>query len=438
MKEVDYIVYGDYLLTGTVDIDLILNGAVAVKGEKIIEVGTFDVLSKKYTAKKKIGGEGIAIFPGLINTHTHAPMVYFRGYADDIPFKDWLEKYIWPAESKWLSQEFVSDATKLACLEMINAGVTTYNDMYFFEEESAQSVKEIGIRAVLGKGVLDFASVVAKTVQEYIDNAEEFIRDFSGDDLILPAIAPHAPYTCAPDTYKKAKKLSEKYNIPLHTHLSETEWEVKEIKKRYGKPPIEHLDSLGILDSSVLAVHCVWPSDKEIRILASKDVGVSHCVISNLKLSSGISPVVKMQNEGVKVSFGTDSAASNNNLDVLSEMGIAARLHKVISNDPTALEARQAFYMATRIGAEVLGLGHKAGTIENGKAADIVIANLKKPHLTPIYNIYSHIVYSMRASDIDTVMVNGKIVLENRRLTNKSEEEILDRANWWRRKISNP
>jgi len=380
-------------------------------------------------------GEGKAVFPGLINTHTHAAMVYFRGIADDIPLTDWLKNHIWPAENRWLSPEFISDAVELACLEMLKGGVTTYNDMYFYEDAAGKSTKRMGMRAVLGSGILDFPSKSASTTDEYFVNAESFIKNWKGDELITPCIAPHALYTCGPESLKRARHVADKYDIPIHIHLSETRWEVNEIKNRFMMAPVEYLDSIGFLDERVLAAHCVWMTDGEIKILSQRRIGVSHCIESNLKLASGIAPVVKMLNAGVKVTFGTDGAASNNDLNILSEMSTAAKVHKALSNNPTVLDAKTILLMATRWSAEVLGLGDKIGSIEKGKMADIVTINLKKPHLTPIYNVYSHIVYAAMASDVETVMVNGKVVVNEGRLCNADEEEILIKASGWQKKI---
>lgn len=435
MQTVDYIICGDYVLPMDEKLTVIRDGAIAVKGPDILEVGTSKEIFEKYTSEVIIDGGGKAVFPGLINTHTHAAMVYFRGMADDIPLTDWLKNHIWPAESRWLSPEFISDAVELACLEMLKGGVTTYNDMYFYEYAAGKSTKRMGMRAVLGSGILDFPSKSASTTDEYFANAESFIKDWKGDDLITPCIAPHALYTCGTETLKKAKAMAEKFGVPLHIHLSETEWEVGEVMVRYKKKPIEYLEAIGFLDETVLAAHCTWVEDNEIELLAKRKVGVSHCMESNLKLASGFAPVVTMLMAGVKVTFGTDGAASNNDLNILSEMSTTAKVHKALSNNPTVLDAKTILLMATRWGAEVLGLGDKIGSIEKGKLADIVTINLKKPHLTPIYNVYSHIVYAAMASDVEEVMVNGKVVVNNGRLCNADEEEILIKAREWQKKI---
>jgi 5-methylthioadenosine/S-adenosylhomocysteine deaminase len=436
VEKVDFIIRADYLLTMEDDLRVIKDGAVAVKGATIKEIGTFAEISKHYTSEKILNGKEKVVFPGLINTHTHAAMVYFRGLADDLPLQEWLEKHIWPNEMKWLTSEFVDDAIELACLEMLKAGVTTYADMYFFEDTAGRKLEKIGMRGVLGSGIVDFPwKGVAESPDDYFRNVENLIKNWKGNELVTPCIAPHATFTCGPDNYKRAKEMADKYDVPLHTHLAETQFEVAEIQKRYGKTPVEYLDSIGFLSERVFAAHCIWVSDKEIEILAERKVGVSHCIESNLKLASGFAPVTKMLKAGVKIGFGTDGAASNNDLSILGEMSTAAKVHKAASQDPTVLDSRTALLMATRYGAEILRLGDKIGSLKPGKAADLVIANLKRPHLAPIYDIYSHIVYSMRPSDIETVMVNGKIVVDKGKLVTADEAEILAKAKIWQERI---
>jgi len=437
MISVDHIIYGDYILPMDQSFSVIEKGAVAIQGNKILDLGSSEEISRKYNSEKISAGEGRVVLPGFINTHTHAAMVYFRGIADDLPLTEWLNDHIWPAENTWLSPSFISDAVELACLEMLKGGVTTYNDMYFFEDAAGESSKRIGMRAVLGSGILDFPSVSARSTDEYLDNAKQFVKNWQDDELITPCIAPHALYTCGPDTLKKSKTLAEILNVPLHIHLSETQWEVGEVMARYHKRPVEYLADLGFLDESVLAAHCIWLHDKEIDLLAKYKVGVSHCMESNLKLASGFAPVVSMLTAGIKISFGTDGAASNNDLSILSEMATTAKVHKALSNNPTVLDAKTALLMATRWGAEVLGLGHLIGSIERGKIADIIIINIDKPHLTPLYNIYSHIVYAAMASDVEAVMVNGNMVINDRRLMTVDEAEILYKAKKWCEKIRN-
>ena len=436
MEKVDFIIRADYLITMEGDLSVINDGAVAVIGSDITDVGTFADISGKYTSGKIMEGKDKVVFPGLINTHTHAAMVYFRGLADDLPLQEWLEKHIWPNEMKWLSSEFVDDAVELACLEMLKAGVTTYADMYFYEDTAAGKVEKIGMRGVLGSGVIDFPwKDIAQSSDDYFRHAEDLINNWKDSELITPCVAPHATFTCGPDNYKRAKEMADKHNVPLHTHLAETQFEVAECKKRYGKTPVEYLDDIGFLSERVSAAHCVWLTDREIEILAEKKTGVSHCIESNLKLASGIAPLPKLLNAGVKVAFGTDGAASNNDLNILGEMSTAAKVHKAISMDATVVDSKTTLLMATKNGAEILGLGEKTGSIKPGKKADMVIADLNQPHLSPIYDIYSHITYCMRPSDIETVMVNGKIVIDKGQPATLDEAEVIAKARAWQKKI---
>jgi 5-methylthioadenosine/S-adenosylhomocysteine deaminase len=435
MKKVDHIIHADYILPMDKNLSVIERGAIAIKGNKILDIGTHDAISKNYTSKHVIPGDGKLLLPGLINTHTHAPMVFFRGMADDLPLNEWLHEHIWPAENRWFSPAFISDATELACLEMVKGGVTVYHDMYFYEDAAAAATKKIGMRGVLGTGILDFQTAFAKNADEYLKKAEHFAHDWKKDELITPCIAPHAIYTCGTETLKKSKALAEKLQVPLHIHLSETQGEVHDVITRFQKKPVAYLDSLGFLDETVLAAHCVWIEDDEIELLAKRKVGVSHCIESNLKLASGLAPIVTMLDRGVKVTFGTDGAASNNDLNIISEMSTTAKVHKALSKNPTVLNAKTVLLMATRWGTDVLGLGKKIGSLQKGKCADMITINLRKPHLTPLYNVYSHIVYAAMASDIETVMINGKTVVNEGKLCTADEEEILSKAKEWQEKI---
>jgi 5-methylthioadenosine/S-adenosylhomocysteine deaminase len=294
------------------------------------------------------------------------------------------------------------------------------------------------MRGVLCSGIINFPwRDYAQSADDYFIKGEEHIKNWKGNDLITPGIAPHATFTCSPENYTRAKELAEQYDVPLHTHLAETEFEVAQCKERYGKSPVEHLDSIGFLSDNVSAAHCVWLTEREIEILAAKKVGVAHCMESNLKLASGIAPVPKMIEAGVAVALGTDGAASNNDLSILGELSTTAKVHKAISRDATVLDSKTALLMATRNGADIIGLRDTSGSLKPGKKADLVIADLKKPHLLPMYDVYSHIAYCMRSSDIDTVMVNGKIVVENGKATTIDEEEVFSKAKTWQKKIQN-
>lgn len=435
MEKVNLIVRGDFVIPMEGGDNVVADGAVAIKGAKIAAVGTYDEISAKFSSDNVTEGTGKVVLPGLINTHTHAAMVFMRGLADDLPLKVWLEEHIWPAESRWLGPEFINDAVELAVAEMLKAGITTFNDMYFFEYVAADVSKRLGIRAMLGAGIIDFPTKTTTGADDCLEKAEMFIEKWNDDELIYPAVAPHAAYSCSPETLKKSKALAEKYGVHVHTHVSETKWDVDEVEKKYGKTTVIFLEEQGFLSDNVLAAHCVWVTDEEIEILAKRKVGVSHCVESNLKLASGIAPVTKMIKAGVRVGLGTDGAASNNDLNILGEMSTAAKLHKAITNDPTALSAREALLMATRWGAEALGMGALIGSLEAGKAADIITLDMRKPHLSPQYNVFSHLAYAARASDVDTVVVNGKIVVSGGHLQSADEDEIVEKAARWGEKI---
>lgn len=436
MISVDTILCADYVLTMNKDMEVIRNGAAAVKNGMIEAVGTAADILGTYESSRIIAGTGRAILPGLINTHTHAAMVYFRGLADDLPLKDWLEKHIWPAEGRWLSPQFVEDAVELACMEMIRAGVTTFADMYFYGDSSATAVKKMGLRAVLGAGIVDFPTMTGKCADDYIMNAGKFIAAWQGDEMITPCISPHSAYACSPETLIKIRDTAERLDVMVTTHISETEWEVDEMLARYGKRPVEHFASLGMVHERLVAAHCVHVDEKETDMLVQGRAGISHCIESNLKLASGIAPVPRMLAAGLKVTFGTDGAASNNDLNVLGEMSTAAKLHKAVAKDPTVLDSKTALLMATRWGAEVLGLGNKVGSIETGKRADIISVALSKPHLVPLYDIYSHLVYSATASDVEEVMVNGKLLLEKGKAVAADEDEIVHKARQWGERIA--
>lgn len=434
-----FIVRSQYLITMNKNDEVIENGAVLVEDGIIKDIGDFNEILKKYRNQSIpiYGNSYSAVMPGFINTHTHAAMVLFRGIADDLPLKKWLTEHIWPKEAKFLSPEFVFDGTSLACLEMLKSGTTTFNDMYFFTESIAKAAKSLGIRAVVGQGILDFPTASGRGADDYLAKAEEFIEKYKEDELIIPAVAPHAIYTCSRKTLLSSKELAIKNNVPIHIHLSETFQEVEECIKAHGKKPVKYLHDIGFLEGRITAAHCVWVDEEEIEIMAKQNVGVSHCIESNLKLASGIAPLAKMIKRGVKVSMGTDGAASNNNLDLLEEISIAAKVQKGITSDPTVLDVKTCMKMLTIWAAEALGIESLVGSIEVGKKADLIVMNLRKPHLQPIYDIYSTIIYSAKASDIEDVFVNGVPVIINGRHQFVDEEELIDKAIWWAEKIRN-
>lgn len=434
-----HIIRGKYLITMNEKEQIIENGAVLIENGKIIDIDIFEeILKKSCDPSIKIYGNSYsAVMPGFINTHTHSAMVLFRGIADDLPLNKWLTEYIWPREAKFLSPDFVYDGTLLACIEMLKSGTTTFNDMYFFTESIAKAAKNAGIRAVVGQGVLDFPTPSGSGAKDYLARAEDFIKQFKSDDYIIPAVAPHAIYTCSRETLLKSKELALKNNVPMHIHLSETFKEVEDSINKHGARPVKYLESIGFLEGKISAAHCVWLDDEEIEIMAKHNIGVAHCIESNLKLSSGIAPVAKMVRKGVKVSMGTDGAASNNNLDLLEEISIAAKVQKGITADPTVLDVKTCMKILTIWAAESLGIEKETGSIEVGKRADIILMNLRKTHLQPIYDIYSTIIYSAKASDIEDVFVNGVPVILNGRHQFIDEDEIIDKALWWAERIKN-
>lgn len=428
MEKVELIIKKCAVLTMNENEDFFSDGAIAIKDSKIIGAGSSSEIEKRFQAETVIEAHGKLALPGLINTHTHAAMVYFRGLADDLPLKEWLENHIWPAEAKYVNPDFVRKAIRLACLEMLKGGITSFCDMYFAEDAAAEEIEKIGQRAFLGEGLLDFPTPISKTPEEGLDRAEKFIINYQASQLIHPIVVPHAIYTCSPDLLKKAKDLSEKYQVPLHIHLAEEAWEVEKTKSEHGLTPVEYLNQLGFLGEKVSLAHANWLEEKDIDILAKTGTGVSHNPESNMKLATGVCPVPQLLAKGVKVGLGTDGASSNNNLDMFGEMSTAARLHKIWSKDPARLKAKEVVKMATIWGAKVLGAENVLGSIEPGKLADIILIDMNKPHLVPIYDIYSHLVYAAKSSDVDTVIVNGKVVVENGKCLTLNEEEVLNEA----------
>jgi 5-methylthioadenosine/S-adenosylhomocysteine deaminase len=435
-QRADLIIRGSWILPMADDVPgVIESGAVAVTGGVIVAVGPEADVLAAYTADRTLGGEGRAVLPGFVNTHTHAAMVYLRGLADDLPLKDWLEGHIWPAEAMWLDAEFVRDAVGLACIEMLRAGITSFADMYFFEAEAAPVVRQAGMRAVLGAGVIDFPTKTTSGPDDCLRNAAALVEQLKGDPLLTPSIAAHSAYTCSPDTLRRVAEFGRTHGVPVQVHLAETEWERGEVERQQGQTPVRFLESIGFFEGTrVLAPHCVWVDEGEIDLLARRGVGVSHCIKSNLKLASGIAPVPAMLRAGLKVGLGTDGAASNNALDVMSEMNMAALVHKSQSRDATAVNARTALRMATRDGARAAGLDG-TGTLQPGMLADITVVNMEGPHLSPLYDVCSHLVYAARSSDVEHVVVGGRVALENGRVTGLDEAHARSRAAEWSERI---
>jgi len=428
MENVDLIIKGSTIITLDKDDRIISDGYLAIRGETIVALDSCVPVPIPYRGKRTIDAHDAIVMPGLINCHTHAAMTLFRGFADDLELMTWLKDYIFPAEAKNLSPEFVFLGSLLACAEMIKSGTTTFCDMYLFEEMVIEAARTAGMRCVLGEGLFDFPSPNAKNPREGLVYTQRLIEKFAAPPLINIIIHPHALYTCAPSLLVEAKRLADVYRLPYGLHLLETQKERQELERKLGKRAILFLDELGYLGERFIAYHCVAMDEEDIKMFSHHGCKVVHNPESNMKLASGVAPIPKMIKAGITVGLGTDGCASNNNLDLFQEMDSAAKLHKVFSLNPTVMDARTVVKMATQAGAKVLGLEKYIGSLEVGKKADIIIIDLSKPHLTPLYNPYSHLVYAVGGADVDTVIINGRIVMENRTLLTLKEKEILSQA----------
>ncbi len=403
--------------------NIIEKGYLVIKDNLIKELGEGESPEGNYD--KVIDGANKVVLPGLINTHTHAAMTLLRGYADDLPLMEWLETKIWPLEAK-LTGEDIYWGTMLAIIEMIKSGTTTFADMYFFMEQVAKAVEDSGMRGVLARGMIGAGPDGERAITE----SKELIARWhkAANERILFMLGPHAPYTCPPEYLKRVADLAGALQVGIHIHLAETRGEVEDCIKKYGKTPVKHLEDVGILQHRVLAAHCVHLNEADIDILKKCDVGVAHNPESNMKLASGIAPVPDMLRVGIPVALGTDGASSNNDLDMVQEMRTCALLHKVNKMNPTVLPAYQVLEMATANGARALGLEEQLGRLEPGLKADMILISLKESHMTPCYDILANIVYSAKAGDVETVIIDGNIVMENRKMKVLDEEEVLRKA----------
>lgn len=398
-------------------------GTVAVTGDTIAAIGPREAFDPG-KAKRCIDARGGLILPGLINTHTHAAMALFRGLADDLPLMTWLNDHIFPAEAK-LTREMVGIGTRLACAEMIRSGTTCFCDMYLYEEAVAEAARACGMRAVVGEVLYDFPSPNYGPIEKGFEYTARMFERWVGDPLIRIAVEPHSPYLCAPALLDQAARLARDHDAPLVIHLSETRHEVDQIRATYGATPVGHLDRLGVLGPNVVACHAVVLTPEDIGLLARHDVKVSHNPESNMKLASGIAPVPELLAAGVCVGLGTDGCASNNNLDLFTEMDMAAKLQKVRRLDPAVMDAATVLRMVTTNAARVLGLGRVIGSLEAGKKADLIVVDTAKPHLTPMYDPVSHLVYAVRGSDVRHSVINGQVVMEDRALQTIEQAKLL-------------
>jgi len=421
----DHIVSGRYLLPGWKDENRIENGAVAIHRDRIAAIGSREEMKSRFPQASELHEPAGLIMPGLVNTHTHAPMSYLRGIADDLPLMEWLTKHIFPVEQK-INREMVYQSTLLSIAEMIKSGTTSFCDMYLFAGEVARAAAETGIRAWVGEVLYDFDSPSYGSLKNGFALVRDLLEQYRSDPLVTITVDPHSVYTCAPSLLQKCGELADEHSSLYVVHLSETDSEVQTCTERYGVRPVQHLDRLGLLNSNVVAAHCVKLTTEEIGLLASRQVKISHCIESNMKLASGLAPVPELLNQGACVSIGTDGPASNNDVDMFREMGSIAKVHKAMSLDPTIMNAETTLRCGTLAGAEALGAARLIGSLETGKKADIIVLDLDQPHLTPLYNIVSHLIYAVRGNDVIHSIIDGRLVMKHRELLSIDEERVLD------------
>ena len=422
--EVDLLIHNAMVLTLNDADDIYQPGVVAIRGDEICWVGPQNPWPAHLEPGEQLDMAGCLIMPGLVNAHTHAGMTCFRGIADDLPLSVWLDEHIFPAE-KQINGEWVYQGTLLGCAEMILGGTTTFCDMYLFEDQVARAAHEAGMRALVGEVLYDFPSPNYGPPNQGLSFTRDLIRAWEKDPLVSVAVEPHAVYTCSPDLLRACMEIAEEFQVPMIIHLSESQDEVNQVKDRYGMTPVGHLEKLGLLKPLLIADHCVVLDEEEMDLLAERGVRVVHNPESNMKLASGVAPVPDLLSRGVAVGLGTDGCASNNNLDMFAEMDTAAKLHKVHRLDPTVMGAKTVVRLAVRGGARAIGFEKAVGSIEPGKKADIIGIDLQRPHLTPLYNIYSHLAYSASAADVVLNIINGQVVMRNRELFTLDIERIM-------------
>ena len=436
MKNVDTLLHARWILPVTENNALLENHSLVIDDGRICDILPSSQAKEIYNPDVENTYSQHLLMPGLINAHTHGAMNLFRGMSNDLALDDWLNHHIWPAEKKWVSDEFVKDGSELAIAEMLRSGTTCFNDMYFFPEVTARSARDIGIRACIGLIVIDFPSAWANNANEYIDKGLELRDHFRSDSLIHTPFAPHAPFSVSDDALKRIRVLADEMDLPIHMHIHETAYEIEQSLKQYGKRPLARLNKLGLISPNLMAVHFTQATDEEIALLAESGSHVVHCPESNLKLASGFCPVKKLMDAGVNVALGTDSAASNNDLCLLGEMRTASLLAKGVSQDATALNAMQTIKMATINGAKALGLDQQTGSLEIGKYADVIAIDFSSIELNPVYDPVANLVYNTNREQVTDVWVAGKHLLKDRELTTLNEEELLEKCQLWNDKIS--
>ncbi len=440
MQNVDVLLTNALVLTMDEQFNLYEPGAVAVSGDSIVAVGPQDEITREYSAAQTIDCQGKILMPGLVNAHTHAPMTLLRGLADDLRLDVWLLGYMMPVEREFVSPEFVRLGTLLACAEMIRSGTTTFADMYYFEESVAEAAAEAGMRALAGESILKFPTPDAQSYEESLAASRDFIQRWKGHPLVTPAVAPHSPYTTTDELIRASVELATEFDVPLHIHISETAQEVENMRNATGMPVVPFVKKQGLFEAKVLAAHCVHIDEGEMRTLEHYNAGVAHNPSSNLKLASGIAPVKRMLDLGLNVGIGTDGPASNNDLDMFEEIRLAAFLAKGSTGDPTAVPARDALLMGTRLGAQAMHLGHQTGSLEVGKRADLILVNQFVSHVAPFFqrdpdSTYSQLVYAAKSTDVTDVMINGQWVMRDRKLLTLDEQELMLAAQDYAKRI---
>lgn len=419
------IIHNARIITMNPEAEIIPNGSICIEDGRIKAI-TAGVPEAELADAELTDARGMFVLPGLINTHTHVPMTMLRGYADDLPLRQWLTEHIFPAEARLVKPDNVRVATRLAFIEMIKSGTTCFNDMYFFEDVIAEEAEAAGIRGVMGESLIDFPTPSFRTADEGLALAEALIQKWQGHPTIHPSVCAHSPYTCSKETLQRTKQLADRHQTLLQIHLSETRREVEEIKAQTGMRPAAYLHSIGLLDRNVIAAHCVWLDPREIELLASARTSIGHCPKSNLKLASGIADTDTYHRSGITVSIGTDGAASNNTLDMVEEMRFAALLPKTVHDNPEAVSARTALQMATINGAKALGLDNITGSLETGKSADLILVHADASNMLPVYDEYSAIVYAMNSKNICSSMVNGTWIMRNREVCRIDKEKTVE------------
>jgi 5-methylthioadenosine/S-adenosylhomocysteine deaminase len=433
----DLIVTGGTVVTMNATRDIQDDGAVVVRGDAILAVGPRTQLESRYAAAQVVNAKGMLVLPGFINGHTHVPMTLFRGLHDDVTLNDWLYKYIFPAEAKNVNEEFVRWGTRLAAAEQIRSGVTTFADMYYFEDAIAEETKAAGMRGVLGETFIDFPAPDNKNEAEVLRYTETFLKKWQAGPLIHAAVAPHSIYTCSAKTLRDAAALARKYHAPILMHTGEMKKEWEDSQKQNGMSPVEYLEKLGVLGPDVISAHCIYVDEADRTVLAKRQVGCVHNPSSNMMIASGVAPVPEMRAAGIAVGLGTDGpAGSNNDLDLMEEIDLAAKLAKITKMDPRALTAKAVVEMATIEGARALHMDKDIGSLEAGKKADLILIGLDEPHAVPMYDVYSQIAYSLKASDVETVVIGGRVIMHDRKLLTVNERAAVAKAREYRKKIA--